>query len=102
MFHAAGWTFPWANTFAFTTQVCIFERICLIITEHFPSQIMMRSVNYPLIWKHLLESRVTHYCGAPTVHIGIVNDPAAKRPPQQIKAYIAGEQDMLERHEHVN
>ncbi|KAE9410941.1 acetyl-CoA synthetase-like protein [Gymnopus androsaceus JB14] len=72
MFHAAGWTFPWANTFAFTTQIT------------------MRSVNYPLIWKHLLESRVTHYCGAPTVQIGIVNDPAAKHPPQQIKAYIAG------------
>lgn len=22
MFHAAGWTFPWANVFAFATQVC--------------------------------------------------------------------------------
>ncbi|KAF8832478.1 hypothetical protein HHX47_DHR1001552 [Lentinula edodes] len=72
MFHAAGWTFPWANTFAFTTQIT------------------MRSVDYPLIWKHFLHSRVTHYCGAPTVQIGIVNDPAAKRPPQQIRAYIAG------------
>ncbi|KAJ3895067.1 hypothetical protein GG344DRAFT_39686 [Lentinula edodes] len=72
MFHAAGWTFPWANTFAFTTQIT------------------MRSVDYPLIWKHFLHSRVTHYCGAPTVQIGIVNDPAAKCPPQQIRAYIAG------------
>jgi hypothetical protein len=23
MFHAAGWTFPWANVFAFATQVCM-------------------------------------------------------------------------------
>ena len=23
MFHAAGWTYPWANTFAFATQVCL-------------------------------------------------------------------------------
>jgi hypothetical protein len=22
MFHAAGWTFPWANVFSFATQVC--------------------------------------------------------------------------------
>ncbi|KAJ3750200.1 hypothetical protein DFH05DRAFT_1466425 [Lentinula detonsa] len=72
MFHAAGWTFPWANTFAFSTQIT------------------MRSVDYLSIWKHFLHSRVTHYCGAPTVQIGIVNDPAAKRPPQQIRAYIAG------------
>ncbi|KAJ4486319.1 acetyl-CoA synthetase-like protein [Lentinula aciculospora] len=72
MFHAAGWTFPWANTFAFATQIT------------------MRSVDYSLIWKHFLHSRVTHYCGAPTVQIGIVNDPAAKRPPQLIRAYIAG------------
>ncbi|KAJ3822988.1 hypothetical protein F5880DRAFT_1570177 [Lentinula raphanica] len=72
MFHAAGWTFPWANTFAFTTQIA------------------MRSVDYPTIWKHFLHSNVTHYCGAPTVQIGIVNDPAAKRPPQNIRAYIAG------------
>ncbi|KAF9068075.1 hypothetical protein BDP27DRAFT_1295660 [Rhodocollybia butyracea] len=72
MFHAAGWTFPWANTFAFTTQIT------------------MRSVDYPLIWKHFLNSGITHYCGAPTVQIGIVNDPSARCPPQVIKAYIAG------------
>ncbi|KIK71136.1 hypothetical protein GYMLUDRAFT_33267 [Collybiopsis luxurians FD-317 M1] len=72
MFHAAGWTFPWSVTFSFTTQIT------------------MRNVDYSLIWKHFLHSQVTHYCGAPTVQIGIVNDPAAKHPPQVIKAYIAG------------
>ncbi|KAJ6519629.1 acetyl-CoA synthetase-like protein [Mycena sanguinolenta] len=72
MFHAAGWTFPWATVFGFATQVT------------------MRTVDYPLIWKHFLNSGVTHYCGAPTVQIGIVNDPAAKRLPQPISAIIAG------------
>ncbi|CAK5280141.1 unnamed protein product, partial [Mycena citricolor] len=49
MFHAAGWTFPWANVFAFAKQI------------------MLRVVDNKLIWKHLNNSGVTHYCGAPTV-----------------------------------
>lgn len=72
MFHAAGWTYPWANVFACATQIT------------------MRSVDYPLIWKHFLNSGVTHYCGAPTVQIGIVNDPAARPLPRPISAVIAG------------
>ncbi|VDC01814.1 unnamed protein product [Peniophora sp. CBMAI 1063] len=72
MFHAAGWTFPWACTFAFSTQLTI------------------RSVNYQNIWKHFLNFGVTHYCGAPTVQIGIVNDPLARPLPHEIKAIIAG------------
>ncbi|OJA10772.1 hypothetical protein AZE42_00312 [Rhizopogon vesiculosus] len=72
MFHAAGWTYPWANVFACATQIT------------------MRSVDYPLIWKHFLNSGVTHYCGAPTVQIGIVNDPAARPLPRTISAVIAG------------
>ncbi|KAJ7107624.1 hypothetical protein C8R43DRAFT_905737 [Mycena crocata] len=72
MFHAAGWTFPWANVFAFAAQITL------------------RTVDYPLIWKHFLESGVTHYCGAPTVQIGIVNDPAARALPRPISAIIAG------------
>ncbi|KAF8973713.1 hypothetical protein BDZ97DRAFT_1900508 [Flammula alnicola] len=72
MFHAAGWTFPYANVFAFSTQVTL------------------RTVNYTQIWNHLLYSGVTHYCAAPTVQIGIVNDPLAKKPPQSVTAIIAG------------
>uniref|UniRef100_A0A0W0G3A5 Putative AMP-dependent synthetase and ligase n=1 Tax=Moniliophthora roreri TaxID=221103 RepID=A0A0W0G3A5_MONRR len=72
MFHAAGWTFPWAITFSFA------------------SQITMRTVDYPKIWNHFLHSNVTHYCGAPTVQIGIVNDPAARKPPNSIRAVVAG------------
>ncbi|KAJ6604460.1 hypothetical protein DFH09DRAFT_1122770 [Mycena vulgaris] len=72
MFHAAGWTYPWASVFAFATQITL------------------RTVDYPLIWKHFLNSAVTHYCGAPTVQIGIVNDPAARALPRPISAIIAG------------
>lgn len=72
MFHAAGWTFPWANVFGCATQI------------------ILRSVDYPLIWKHLLHSNVTHYCGAPTVQIGIVNDPAARPLTRPVTAVVAG------------
>lgn len=72
MFHAAGWTFPWANVFSFATQITL------------------RTVDYTLIWQHLLQSGVTHYCGAPTVQIGIVNHPLAKKPPRRIRAAVAG------------
>ena len=32
-------------------------------------QITLRNVDYSLIWKHLLNSHVTHYCAAPTVQV---------------------------------
>ncbi|TFL03316.1 AMP-dependent synthetase and ligase [Pterulicium gracile] len=72
MFHAAGWTYPWANTFSFSTQITL------------------RNVDFDLIWNHLLNSDVTHYCGAPTVQIGVVNHPKAQKPPRPVKAIIAG------------
>ncbi|EUC65276.1 acyl-CoA synthetase, partial [Rhizoctonia solani AG-3 Rhs1AP] len=72
MFHACGWTYPWANVFAFATQVTI------------------RAVLNPVIWRHFTESRVTHYCGAPTVQIGLVNAPEARRLEHQVHAIIAG------------
>ncbi|KAG8884140.1 hypothetical protein FRB97_005123 [Tulasnella sp. 331] len=72
MFHAAGWTYPWAITFAFATQIC------------------MRSVRYPDIWRHFLQSNVTHYCAAPTVQIGIFNSPEARRLENPVRAIIAG------------
>ncbi|KAI0274811.1 acetyl-CoA synthetase-like protein [Gloeopeniophorella convolvens] len=72
MFHAAGWTYPWSVPFSFATQITL------------------RTVDYPLIWKHFLNSHVTHYCGAPTVQIGITNDPNARDLPHPIKTIIAG------------
>ncbi|KAF8527924.1 acetyl-CoA synthetase-like protein [Hysterangium stoloniferum] len=72
MFHACGWTFPWANVLAYTTQVTL------------------RTVSYDLIWKNFLHSGVTHYCAAPTVQIGIVNAGEARRLGNRIVAVIAG------------
>ncbi|QRV91219.1 AMP binding enzyme [Ceratobasidium sp. AG-Ba] len=72
MFHACGWTYPWANVFAFATQVTI------------------RAVVNSVIWKHLIESGVTHYCGAPTVQIGIINAPEARKLKHRVTAIIAG------------
>ncbi|KAF7310742.1 Amp-binding domain [Mycena chlorophos] len=72
MFHAAGWTFPWSCVFAMGKQIT------------------MRTVDYPTIWRHFLHSSVTHYCGAPTVQIGIVNDPAARKLKHSVSAIIAG------------
>ncbi|KAG9314496.1 hypothetical protein JVU11DRAFT_5293 [Chiua virens] len=67
-----GWTYPWANVLACGTQITI------------------RQVNYPQIWKHLLNSGVTHYCGAPTVQIGIVNDTSKQHLPHPVSTIIAG------------
>ncbi|KZW02275.1 AMP-dependent synthetase and ligase [Exidia glandulosa HHB12029] len=72
MFHAAGWCFPWATVFAFATQVTI------------------RSVNNTHIWNHFLRTGVTHYCGAPTVQIGLINAPEARRLDKTCTAIIAG------------
>ncbi|KAG8896804.1 hypothetical protein FRC01_011615, partial [Tulasnella sp. 417] len=72
MFHACGWTYPWATAFGFATQLFI------------------RSILYPDIWRHFLSSGVTHYCAAPTVQIGIVNAAEARTLDTPITAIIAG------------
>ncbi|KAI0689436.1 acetyl-CoA synthetase-like protein [Cytidiella melzeri] len=72
MFHASGWTFPWA------------------ITASFATQITLRTVDPTKIWYHFMHSGVTHYCGAPTVQISLVNAPEAQAVPQKIAAIIAG------------
>ncbi|RPD66601.1 AMP-dependent synthetase and ligase [Lentinus tigrinus ALCF2SS1-6] len=72
MFHAGGWTFPWAITFAAAAQICL------------------RSVSYPHIWNHLINSGVTHYCGAPTVQIGLINAPLARRLEKPVYTIVAG------------
>ncbi|KAF8609247.1 acetyl-CoA synthetase-like protein [Ceratobasidium sp. AG-I] len=72
MFHACGWTYPWACVFAFATQVTV------------------RAVVNSVVWKHLTQSGITHYCGAPTVQIGIVNAPEARKLGRQVHAIVAG------------
>jgi len=72
MFHCNGWTYPWAVTAIAGTHVCL------------------RKVDPPRIWELFESEKITHYCAAPTVQIGIVNDDAAHELDQQVTAAIAG------------
>ncbi len=71
MFHCNGWCFPWAVTAVAGTHVCL------------------RKVDPGRIWELLDAEGVTHYCGAPTVHLGLVNHPAAHPLPRQVTALVA-------------
>src|ERR687893_2081963 len=72
MFHCNGWTFPWAVTAIAGTHVCL------------------RKVEPPRIWELFEGEGITHYCAAPTVQIGIVNEDAAHRLETPVTAAIAG------------
>ncbi len=60
MFHCNGWCFTWGVTAAGATHLCL------------------RKLDPELIWRHLRESGVTHFCAAPTVMIMIAWAEAAK------------------------
>ncbi len=72
MFHCNGWTFPWAVTAIAGTHVCL------------------RKVEPARIWELFESEGITHYCAAPTVQIGIVNDEAAHELETDVTAAIAG------------
>jgi fatty-acyl-CoA synthase len=72
MFHCNGWTFPWAVTAISGTHVCL------------------RRVESDRIWSLFESEGITHYCAAPTVQIGIVNDEAAHELETEVTAAIAG------------
>ncbi|KAL1740368.1 hypothetical protein HDZ31DRAFT_85472 [Schizophyllum fasciatum] len=75
LFHAAGWCFLWSATFAFSTQVTL------------------RTAAPKPIWDRFLAPAtpaVTHYGGAPTVQISIMNAPEARRVSHKIRAVVAG------------
>jgi fatty-acyl-CoA synthase len=71
MFHCNGWCFPWAVAAAGGTQVC------------------MRAVDPEAVWRLLRQEAVTHYCGSPTVQIGLVNHPDAGRLERSVTALVA-------------
>ena len=71
MFHCCGWTFPWAVTASMGTHY------------------MLRQVEYAQIWDALLHGGVTHYSGAPTVQLGVVNAPQAKRLDHAVRVSVA-------------
>jgi fatty-acyl-CoA synthase len=72
MFHCNGWCFPWAVTAVGGTHVCL------------------RKVDADLIWELLEREGVTHYNGAPTVQISLVNHPKARALGRPVTVTVAG------------
>jgi acyl-CoA synthetase (AMP-forming)/AMP-acid ligase II len=71
MFHCNGWCFPWAVT--------------AVAARH----VTMRAVDPQLIWELIDGEGVTHYNGAPTVQLMILNHPWAHRLERPITAMVA-------------
>ncbi|MCJ1248565.1 hypothetical protein MMC30_005783 [Trapelia coarctata] len=71
MFHAMGWTFPWAITAVRGTHYCL------------------RKIEYPEIWRLLKEEHITHYCAAPTVNTLLCTAKEAERLPEPVRVTVA-------------
>jgi fatty-acyl-CoA synthase len=61
MFHCNGWCFPWAFTGAGGRHL------------------LLRKIEPPAVWRLIREEGVTHFNGAPTVLIMLINDPSAPK-----------------------
>lgn len=72
MFHCNGWCFTWAVTAVGGTHVCL------------------RKIDPGQVWTLFETEAVTHFNGAPTVQIFLVNHPNAHRLDRQITVTIAG------------
>jgi fatty-acyl-CoA synthase len=72
MFHCNGWCFTWAVTAVAGTHVCL------------------RKVEPARVWDMIDTEGVTHYNGAPTVQIGVVNDPKAHKLARPVTVTVAG------------
>ncbi len=66
-----GWTFPWAVVAVRGTNVCL------------------RKIDYPLIWKLLKEQGITHFNAAPTVNTLLCAAPEAERLPHPVRVTVA-------------
>ena len=71
MFHCNGWCFPWAVTAVAARHVTI------------------RAVDAELIWELIDGEGITHYNGAPTVQLMVVNHPRAHRLERPVTAMVA-------------
>ena len=71
MFHCNGWCFPWAVT--------------AVAARH----VTMRAVDPGLIWELIEGEGVTHYNGAPTVQLMVLNHPRAHRLERPVTAMVA-------------
>jgi fatty-acyl-CoA synthase len=71
MFHCNGWCFPWAVT--------------AVAGRH----VTLRAMDPELIWELIDGEGVTHYNGAPTVQLMILNHPRAHRLDRPVTAMVA-------------
>jgi fatty-acyl-CoA synthase len=72
MFHCNGWGFPWAVTAVAGRHVCL------------------RRPDPGAIWDALDAERITHYCCAPTVQIGVVGHDGAHELEQPVRVALGG------------
>jgi fatty-acyl-CoA synthase len=71
MFHCNGWCFPWAMTGVGAKNM------------------LVRKIDPPQVWQLIADEGVTHFNGAPTVLIMLINDPNAPTAPLEKKLRIA-------------
>ncbi|MBS0394275.1 MAG: acyl-CoA synthetase [Proteobacteria bacterium] len=74
LFHCNGWCFAWSMAANAGTNVCL------------------RRVEPEAVLRLMRAERVTHYCGAPIVHMMLINAPAEWRAgiTQRVHAMVAG------------
>jgi len=72
MFHCNGWCYTWAVTAIAGTHVCL------------------RKLDPGRVWELFDTEGVTHYNGAPTVHIFLVNHPQAHRLNRPVTVAVGG------------
>jgi len=72
MFHCNGWCFPWAVTAVGGVHVCL------------------RRFDPADVWRLLTDAGITHFCGAPTVQISLINSPSAHPLDRPVNVVIAG------------
>jgi fatty-acyl-CoA synthase len=71
MFHCNGWCFPWA------------------VTAGAARHVTMRAVDPERVWELIDGEGVTHYNGAPTVQLMVLNHPRAHRLERPVTAMVA-------------
>ncbi|MFL5823840.1 MAG: acyl--CoA ligase family protein [Solirubrobacteraceae bacterium] len=71
MFHCNGWCFPWAVT--------------AVAARH----VALGAVDPALVWQLIDQEGVTHYCGAPTVQLMVINHASAHRLEEPVTAVVA-------------
>ena len=71
MFHAMGWTFPWAVTAVRGTHYCL------------------RKIEYPEMWRLLKQEQITHFNAAPTVNTLLCVAKEAERLSFPVRVTVA-------------